>query len=172
MWMEIYKIMLLCYKPEGCGCDPHCQSPDTTVHEGPWPLLQPWIPSTSRSLVTSSNHLFLSLPGFFMPPGRVQRPRHSSWCATAPAHKLHQRSLRRTYLSHTWSWLLSHSERVHVLIPDEVIGFLNRPNPSSSTVALGSTQSLVEMSTRNFPGGKERPAHKTDNFTAISELTV
>jgi hypothetical protein len=36
-------------------------------------------------------------------------------------------------------------------IPDEVIRFFNRPNPSSRTVALGSTQPLTEMSTRNFP---------------------
>jgi hypothetical protein len=27
-------------------------------------------------------------------------------------------------------------------------------------MALGSTQPLTEMSTRNLPGGKERPAHK------------
>jgi hypothetical protein len=31
-------------------------------------------------------------------------------------------------------------------IPDEVIGFLNWPNPSSRTMALGSTQPLTEMS--------------------------
>jgi hypothetical protein len=37
--------------------------------------------------------------------------------------------------------------------PDEVIGFFNWPNPSSRTMALGSTQPLTEMSTRNFPGG-------------------
>jgi hypothetical protein len=29
----------------------------------------------------------------------------------------------------------------------------NLPNPSSRTMALGSTQSLTEMSTRNLPGG-------------------
>jgi hypothetical protein len=39
-------------------------------------------------------------------------------------------------------------------IPDEVIAFLNKPNPSSRTMALGSTQFLTEMSTRNLPGGK------------------
>jgi hypothetical protein len=32
------------------------------------------------------------------------------------------------------------------------------PNPSSRTMALGSTQPLTEMSTRNVPGGKERSA--------------
>jgi hypothetical protein len=38
-------------------------------------------------------------------------------------------------------------------IPDEVIGFFNRPNPSSRTIDLGLTQHLTEMSTRNLPGG-------------------
>jgi hypothetical protein len=58
--------------------------------------------------------------------------------------------------------------------PDEVIGFLNWPNPSSHTMARGSTQPLTEMSTRNFPGGggKERPTRKADNLTAIYEPTV
>jgi hypothetical protein len=36
-------------------------------------------------------------------------------------------------------------------------------------MALGSTQPLTEMSARNIPGGKERPAHKADNLTAICE---
>jgi hypothetical protein len=40
------------------------------------------------------------------------------------------------------------------------------------TVDLGSTQPLTEMSTRNFPGGKGRPVHKTDNITAICESIV
>jgi hypothetical protein len=43
-------------------------------------------------------------------------------------------------------------------IPDEVIGFFNLLNLSSRIMALGSTQPLTEMSTRNLPGGKERPA--------------
>jgi hypothetical protein len=38
-------------------------------------------------------------------------------------------------------------------IPD-VIGFFDLPNPSSRAMALGSTQPLTEMSTRNLPGGK------------------
>jgi hypothetical protein len=32
---------------------------------------------------------------------------------------------------------------------------------------MGSTQPLTEMSTRNLPGGKGRPARKADNLTAI-----
>jgi hypothetical protein len=39
-------------------------------------------------------------------------------------------------------------------------------------MALGSTQRLTEMSTRNLPGGKGRPARKDDNFTAICEPVV
>jgi hypothetical protein len=45
------------------------------------------------------------------------------------------------------SWKVAYS------IPDEVTGFFNLPNPSSRTVALGSTHPLTEMSTRNLPGG-------------------
>jgi hypothetical protein len=43
--------------------------------------------------------------------------------------------------------------RSPVRVPDKV-DFLNLPNPSSGTMALGSTQSLTEMSTRNLPGVK------------------
>jgi hypothetical protein len=57
-------------------------------------------------------------------------------------------------------------------IPDEVIGFFNWPNPSSCAMALGSTQPLTEMSTRNLPGGKGRPAHGANNLTAIFKPTV
>jgi hypothetical protein len=36
-------------------------------------------------------------------------------------------------------------------------------------MALVSIQPLTEMSTRNLPGGKGRPARKADNLTAIYE---
>jgi hypothetical protein len=39
-------------------------------------------------------------------------------------------------------------------------------------MALGSTQPLTEMSTRNLPEGKGPPARKGDNLTAICELIV
>jgi hypothetical protein len=39
-------------------------------------------------------------------------------------------------------------------------------------MALGSTQPLTEMSTRNLPGGKGWPARKADNLTAICEPIV
>jgi hypothetical protein len=57
-------------------------------------------------------------------------------------------------------------------IPDEVIEFFNWPNPSSRTMAQGSTQLLTETSTRNLSGGKGWPAHEADNLTTICELTV
>jgi hypothetical protein len=61
--------------------------------------------------------------------------------------------------------------RSPVQVPDEV-DFFNLPNPSSRTMALGSTQSQTKMSTRNLPGGKKRPARRADNLAAICELNV
>jgi hypothetical protein len=45
-------------------------------------------------------------------------------------------------------------EEIFVAVPDKVVGIFNWPNPSSRTMALGSTQPLTEMSTRNLPGVK------------------
>jgi hypothetical protein len=39
-------------------------------------------------------------------------------------------------------------------------------------MALGSTQPLTEMSTRNLPGGKGQPACEADNLTTIREPVV
>jgi hypothetical protein len=61
--------------------------------------------------------------------------------------------------------------RSSIRVPDE-INFFNLPNPSSRTMALGSTQSITEMSTRNFPGDKTRPARRADNLAAICEPNV
>jgi hypothetical protein len=61
----------------------------------------------------------------------------------------------------SWGW-----------IPDEVIGFFSLFNFSSRTMALGSTQPLTEMSTRNLPGGKGRPARGADNLTTFCEAIV
>jgi hypothetical protein len=49
------------------------------------------------------------------------------------------------------------------------VNIFNLPNPSNGTVALGSTQPLIEMGTRNIPAGKGRPAHKAENLTAVCE---
>jgi hypothetical protein len=50
--------------------------------------------------------------------------------------------------------------------------FFNLPNSSSRTMPLESTQPLTEISTRKLPGGKGRPARKTDNLTDICESIV
>jgi hypothetical protein len=39
-------------------------------------------------------------------------------------------------------------------------------------MALGSTQPLTEMSTKDLLGGKGRPLHKADNLTAIYDPIV
>jgi hypothetical protein len=72
------------------------------------------------------------------------------------------------------SWLRHYatSRKVAGLSPDEVTGFFNLPNPSSCTMALGSTQPLTEMSTGIFFGCKGRQVHKADNLTAICEPTA
>jgi hypothetical protein len=64
------------------------------------------------------------------------------------------------------------SRKVTGSIPDEIIGFFNLHNLSSRTVALGSTQPLTEMSTRNLLGGKGRPVRKAHNLTATCEPIV
>jgi hypothetical protein len=40
------------------------------------------------------------------------------------------------------------------------------------TMALRSTRPLTELSTRNHPGGKGRPARKADDLTAIFKSIV
>jgi hypothetical protein len=57
--------------------------------------------------------------------------------------------------------------RSRVRVPTRSLDILIDPHPSSRTMALRSTQSLTEMSTRNLPGRKWRPARKADNPTAI-----
>jgi hypothetical protein len=57
--------------------------------------------------------------------------------------------------------------RSPVRVPDEV-DFSNVLNPSRRTMALGSTQPLTKISTRNIYGGKKRPARRADSPAAIS----
>jgi hypothetical protein len=52
-------------------------------------------------------------------------------------------------------------------IPDEVTGFFNLPNPSSCTMALGSTQPVTEMSSKNLPWCNGRPAREAGNLSTI-----
>jgi hypothetical protein len=53
---------------------------------------------------------------------------------------------------HSWLTHYATNRKVAGSIPYEVIEFFNSFNPSSSTMALGSTQPLTEISTRNLPG--------------------
>jgi hypothetical protein len=69
---------------------------------------------------------------------------------------------------HSWLRYYDTRRKVAGSCPDEVISFFNLPNPTSRIMALGSTQPLTEMCTRNLPGGKGRPARKAD-ITAICE---
>jgi hypothetical protein len=77
------------------------------------------------------------------------------------------RVLERSWLRH-----YATNRKAAGSIPDEVIGFFNWPNPSSRTMAMGSTQPLTEMSTKNLPGGKGRPARKAENLTDICQPIV
>jgi hypothetical protein len=70
-----------------------------------------------------------------------------------------------------WGTMLQ-AGRSRVRFPLRSLDIFNLPNPSSRTMALVSTQSLTEMSTRNLPEGKGRPALKADNLTAICEPIV
>jgi hypothetical protein len=70
---------------------------------------------------------------------------------------LHAHAHARTH-THTLSLSLSLSlslqaGRSRVRFPMRPLDFFNLPNPSSCTVALGSTQPLIEMSIRNLPEG-------------------
>jgi hypothetical protein len=58
-----------------------------------------------------------------------------------------------------------------VPVPNEV-KFFNLLNPSSCTMALGSTQPLTELSIRNLLGGKKRQARRADSLAAIYEPNV
>jgi hypothetical protein len=65
--------------------------------------------------------------------------------------------------------LYAASLKVAGSIPDLINGIFNLCNLYSRTMALRSTQSLTEMSTRNLSGGEALPALKADNLTAICE---
>jgi hypothetical protein len=60
--------------------------------------------------------------------------------------------------------------RSPVRVPDELSPPPNLPNHCSRTMV--STQPLTKMSTRNFPGGKKRPARRADKLAAVNEPNV
>jgi hypothetical protein len=98
-----------------------------------------------------------------------------------PKHHIMEmyRDMKANLISHVLDLrsAFNHST-IHIILwfrflkPDEV-DFFNLPNLSSHTMALGPTQRLTEMSTRNLPwGGKGRPAYGADKLTAICEPIV
>ena len=50
-------------------------------------------------------------------------------------------------------------------IPNDVIGIFHWQNPSSRTMALGSTQPLTEIGTENISWGWRRPVCRADNLS-------
>jgi hypothetical protein len=64
-----------------------------------------------------------------------------------------------------WGTMLQ-AVRSRVRLPVKSLDF-NWSNPSSHSMALGSTQPLTEISTRNLPGGKGWPTRKGDSLAAI-----
>jgi hypothetical protein len=48
--------------------------------------------------------------------------------------------------------------------------FFSLLNSSIRTMALGSTQPLIEMSTRNFPGGKKRQGRRADELAECLKM--
>jgi hypothetical protein len=63
------------------------------------------------------------------------------------------------------------ARKLPVRVPDEV-HFFNLSNRSSHIMALGLTQPLTEMTTRNLPGAKKQLACRADNLAAICEPNV
>jgi hypothetical protein len=66
--------------------------------------------------------------------------------------------------------------RSQVQFPIKSLDFFNLPNPSSRTMALGSTQPVTEMSTRNVPGGGGvkggRGVRMTTSPSSVSRLSI
>jgi hypothetical protein len=107
------------------------------------------------------NHIFRCRPDGYINVGRSFRKR--PWSRNKLCLQLHpwkeDKSTRRC----------ATSRKVAGSIPNEIIGFFNWSNPSSRTMARGSTQPLTEMSTRRLPGGKGLPARKAGSVTTSCE---
>jgi hypothetical protein len=67
---------------------------------------------------------------------------------------------------------LLHAGRSRVIFPMRSLDFSIDLILPAALMALGSIQPLTEMSTRNLPGGKGRPARGAENLTATCQPTV
>jgi len=69
----------------------------------------------------------------------------------------------------TFRWLrhCATSQKVAGSIPDGVIEIFHLHNPSGRTMALGLTQPLTEISTRNISRGYRRQMRTADNLTSF-----
>ena len=63
-----------------------------------------------------------------------------------------------------WLMCCATNRKIAGSIPDGVIGIFHWHDPSDRTMALGSTQSLTEMSTRRISWGLMWPVRKADNL--------
>jgi hypothetical protein len=106
----------------------------------------------------------------YLPLG-TQENHEGSWCSGPDSCRIPRKYMSRHEVAQLVE-VLCCTPQDHGSIPDEVIVFFNLPNPSSRTMALGSTQPLTEMITRNLPRGKGLPARKAENLTAICEQFV
>jgi hypothetical protein len=68
---------------------------------------------------------------------------------------------------HAWLRHFLQAERSRIQVPMGLLIFFSLPNPFSRTMALGLTQPLAEMSTRNLPMRLSATSRKADNFTAV-----
>ena len=69
-----------------------------------------------------------------------------------------------------WCSCLRHcatSRKVAGLVPDEVIGIFNRLYCSGRTAALGLTQPLILMNTRDLLWGKRWPVRRADDLATF-----
>jgi hypothetical protein len=72
----------------------------------------------------------------------------------------------------SWKKQYAASREVASFIPSEVIGFFSWPNSFSRSMALGSTQPLTEMSTRDLLGVKcGRSIRLTTSLLFVSQLS-
>jgi hypothetical protein len=75
--------------------------------------------------------------------------------------------LPSTFRWRSWLRHCATSRKVASSIPNGVIGIFHWSNPSGRTMALGSTQHLTEMSTKNISWGEKLSVRRTDNLTTF-----